>query len=53
MLDHNNERDQDEGMEQKEATENQNAFNLDNLNLKQNRKKEKKGGHEEAKTQEE
>jgi hypothetical protein len=39
MMDHNNERDQDNNMDCKEEVENMNKFTLANLNLKQNRNK--------------
>ena len=53
MLDHNNENDQDAAMDFKELAENKNKFVLKNLNLKQNRGKERHHtGEEEAKNSE-
>ena len=53
MLDHNNEMDQDAVMDYKELQENQNKFVLKNLNLKQNRSKDRSHSEEDVKTVEE
>ena len=50
MLDHNNENDQDAVMDFKELQENNNKFVLKNLNLKQNRSKDRHHSEEDVKT---
>ncbi len=42
IIDHNNDNEADNNMDQKEETVNNNKFNLSKLNLKENRKHEKK-----------